>query len=162
MFCCLPFWTYLSFISLLHSSHVFHILRTYPELKGWSSLEQITVPTCLFSFKANPLSTITTITVWLSGKLIHVCVHRIKEQRRGKSLRVYYVTRLCSGMTVKTFMTPNLYKHDMQSRAGNRMLTRMGDVLKEIQRTKKTKKKKTFNLVLLMGGEIILKKKSCS
>ena len=49
----------------------------------------------------------------------------IKEAGGGKSLRVYYVTHSCSGMTVKTFMTPNLYKHDMQKRTGNRMLTFM-------------------------------------
>ncbi len=75
--------------------------------------------------------TISTITVWLSGELIHACVQRIKEASGGKSLRVYYVARSRSGMTVKTFMAPNLYKQDMQRRTGNRTLMYMVICLKE-------------------------------
>lgn len=89
--------------------------------QDWKGEVQITVPTCRFSFKKNPLFTVTTMTVWLSGVLIHACVRRIKEESGGKSVRVYYVTHSCGGMSATTFMTPNLYKHDRKRTGANTM-----------------------------------------
>lgn len=55
-------------------------------------------------------------------------------------------------MTVKTFMTANLYKYNIQRRTGDRTLTYMVIYLK-----KDKGQKNILILVLLTGGEIDLK-----
>lgn len=63
-----------------------------------------------------------------------------KEAGEGKPLRVYCVTSSCSGMIVKTFMAPNLCKHDTQrGGAGYRMLSCLVMYLRRHQGLNRTK-----------------------